>query len=89
MVNQVGPQKLIDQLKAEAPRYAKFLPELPRLMVEFLKQRNSTSAQERSLQALLEAQQRTNKLLQGLIYSALGFTLGLFVMQLVVRVKLF
>jgi ubiquinone biosynthesis protein len=89
MINQVGPQKLIDQLKAEAPRYAKFLPELPRLMVEFLKQRNSTSAQERSLQALLEAQQRTNKLLQGLIYSALGFTLGLFVMQLVVRVKLF
>ena len=89
MINQVGPQKLIDQLKAEAPRYAKFLPELPRLMVEFLKQRNSTSAQERSLQALLEAQQRTNKLLQGLIYGALGFTLGLFVMQLVVRVKLF
>lgn len=89
MVNQVGPQKLIDQLKVEAPRYAKFLPELPRLMVEFLKQRNSTSAQERSLQALLEAQQRTNKLLQGLIYGALGFTLGLFVMQLVVRVKLF
>ncbi len=89
MINQVGPKKLIDQLKAEAPRYAKLLPELPRLLAEFLKQRNGLSPQERSLQALLEAQQRTNKLLQGLIYGALGFTLGLFVMQLVVRVKLF
>jgi len=89
MINQVGPKKLFDQLKAEAPRYAKLLPELPRLLAEFLKHRNGPSPQERSLQALLEAQQRTNKLLQGLIYGALGFTLGLLVMQLVVRVKLF
>jgi hypothetical protein len=31
MIEQVGPQKLLEQLKEEAPRYAKLLPELPRL----------------------------------------------------------
>jgi predicted unusual protein kinase regulating ubiquinone biosynthesis (AarF/ABC1/UbiB family) len=29
MLEQVGPQKLLDQLKGEAPRYAKLIPELP------------------------------------------------------------
>ena len=40
-------------------------------------------------QSLLAAQQRTNRLLQGIIYGALGFVLGLLAMQLVVRVHLF
>ena len=39
--------------------------------------------------AYLAAQQRTNRLLQGIIYGALGFVLGLLAMQLVVRVHLF
>ena len=93
MLEQIGPQKLIQQLKEEAPRYAKLIPELPRLMYDFLQHRNGQSAESRrqaqSLQALLQAQQRTNKLLQALIYGALGFTLGLIVMQVVVRVRLF
>ena len=41
------------------------------------------------MEALLTEQKRTNKLLQGLIYSGVGFVLGLIVMQVVVRVRLF
>ncbi|MEY2771505.1 MAG: putative protein kinase UbiB, partial [Pseudomonadota bacterium] len=40
MVDQVGPKRLWTQLKAEAPRYAKLLPELPRLVHDFLKARS-------------------------------------------------
>ena len=36
MLEQVGPQKLLQQLKAEAPQYAKLLPSLPRLLHDFL-----------------------------------------------------
>ena len=38
---------------------------------------------------LLEAQKRMNRLLQSIIYGGLGFVLGLLVMQLMVRVRLF
>ena len=38
MLEQIGPKAFIEQLKNEAPRYAKLLPELPRLLVDFLKQ---------------------------------------------------
>ena len=38
---------------------------------------------------LLEAQKRTNRLLQSIIYGGLGFVLGLLVMQLMVRVRVF
>src|SRR4051812_29372763 len=31
MSDQIGPKKLLQQLKAEAPRYAKLLPQFPRL----------------------------------------------------------
>ena len=87
MLEQVGPQKLIDQLKDQAPRYAKLLPELPRLLHDYLKQRPSDH--RRDLSELLAEQKRTNKLLQGLIYGGIGFALGLIVMQIVVRVRLF
>ena len=75
------------------PHYAKLIPELPRLLHDFLKQRNGQSPeaqqQTQALLALLQAQQRTNRLLQGLIYAGLGFAVGLVVMQLIVRVRLF
>jgi ubiquinone biosynthesis protein len=87
MLEQVGPQKLLNQLKDQAPRYATLLPELPRLLHDFLKQR--PGGQQRQLEELLAEQKRTNKLLQGLIYAAIGFAVGLVVMQLVVRVRLF
>ena len=87
MVEQIGPQKLLDQFKEEAPRYAKLLPELPRLLHDFLKQPGNDL--KRELGELLTEQKRTNRLLQGLVYGGIGFALGLLVMQLVVRVRVF
>ena len=87
MIEQVGPQKLINQLKDQAPRYASLLPELPRLLHDFLKQRPGN--QQRQLEELLAEQKRTNRLLQALIYGGIGFALGLLAMQLVVRVRIF
>ena len=87
MIDQVGPKKLVDQLRNEAPRYAKLLPELPRLLFDFLQ--NSKPGSGRALEELLAEQKRTNRLLQAIMYGAIGFALGLLFMQLVVRVRVF
>ena len=87
MLEQVGPEKLFAQLKAEAPIYAKLLPTLPRLLAHYLKAGPAVSRRE--LGELLAEQKRTNKLLQSLIYGGLGFVLGLIFMQLVLRIRLF
>ncbi|RYF71906.1 MAG: ubiquinone biosynthesis regulatory protein kinase UbiB, partial [Comamonadaceae bacterium] len=86
MRDQIGPRKLLEQLKAEAPRYAQLLPQIPRLLHDYLAHRPSDHRRE--LQELLAAQKRTNRLLQAIIYGGMGFVLGLVVMQLVVRVQL-
>ena len=83
MLEQIGPQKLIEQLKAEAPRYAKLLPELPRLLDQFLRQRSDHTSAD--LKKLLAEQKRTNHLLQSLIYGGLGFVLALVLMQGILR----
>ena len=88
MLEQIGPQKLLEELRNEAPHYAKLLPELPRLLFEFLKHPPSKGGSP-ELRALLVEQKRTNRLLQTLIYGGIGFVLGLIVMQLLVRVRLF
>ncbi|MEJ8813777.1 ubiquinone biosynthesis regulatory protein kinase UbiB [Variovorax ureilyticus] len=87
MSEQIGPRKLLEQLKAEAPRYAKLLPQLPRLMHDFLE--NRPADHRRELLELLAAQKRTNRLLQAIIYGGIGFVLGLLAMQVLVRVRLF
>ena len=87
MLGQVGPEKLLAQLKAEAPSYAKLLPGLPRLLSQYLKDRPANS--NRELLELLAEQKRTNKLLQGIIYGGVGFLLGLLFMQLLLRVRIF
>lgn len=86
MLEQVGPQRLLDELRDQAPLYAKLLPELPRLLHHYLRQRPAEG--RRDLEELLAEQRRTNRLLQGIVYGGLGFALGLVVMQLVVRVRL-
>ena len=88
MMEQIGPKKLLDELRNEAPRYAKLLPELPRLLFDFLKH-PPADASARELRALLIEQRRTNKLLQSLVYGVIGFVLGLIVMQILVRVQIF
>ena len=87
MADQVGPRKFMEQLRAEAPRYAKLLPALPRLLHDALAHRPPDHRQE--LLALLAAQKRTNRLLQAIVWAGMGFVLGLIVMQLIVRVRLF
>ena len=87
MLEQVGPEKLLAQLKAEAPLYAKLLPMLPRLMAQYLKAGPPTNYKH--LNELLAEQKRTNKLLQSLIYGGMGFVLGLIFMQMVLRIHLF
>ena len=88
MIEQVGPEKLLAQLKAEAPTYAKLLPGLPRLLQQFLKNQ-PRGHHHPGLLELLAEQKRTNKLWQGVIYGGLGFALGLLAMQLVMRVRVF
>ncbi|MES2509580.1 MAG: ubiquinone biosynthesis regulatory protein kinase UbiB [Pseudomonadota bacterium] len=87
MLEQVGPEKLLAQLKAEAPAYAKLLPGLPRLLSQYLKDR--PAAHHRELLELLAEQKRTNKLLQSIIYGGVGFLLGLIAMQVLLRVRIF
>jgi ubiquinone biosynthesis protein len=87
MSDQIGPRKLLEQLRAEAPRYAKLLPQLPRLLHDYLE--NRPADHRRELLELLAAQKRTNRLLQAVIYGGIGFVLGLIAMQLLVRVRLF
>ena len=79
MLDQMGPQRLWRELKAEAPRYAKLLPELPRLVQQFLQQDRQGSQQ--ALQELLAEQKRTNRLLQVILYGGIGFVLGLVVVR--------
>lgn len=86
MLEQVGPQKLLEQLKAQAPRYAKLLPELPRLLHDYLQQQNKP--QHLDLLELIAEQKRTNNLLQKIIYGGLGFVLGLILVQIFLRIKL-
>ncbi len=80
MNEQVGWRGLLDRLKQEAPRYALLLPELPRLVHQALKSR--ADSDPAALQALLREQRRTNRMLQALIYSGVGFVAGLLAMQL-------
>jgi ubiquinone biosynthesis protein len=87
MLEQVGPQKLLRELKAQAPRYAKLLPELPQLLYQYLQKPTHDNSQ--LVQELLLEQRRTNRLLQSLVAAVIGFALGMVVMQLVVRVGLF
>ncbi|MGE8397226.1 MAG: ubiquinone biosynthesis regulatory protein kinase UbiB, partial [Comamonas sp.] len=87
MLEQMGPQRLWRELQEEAPRYAKLLPELPRLVYDFLQQKNSTDPQ--LVQELLREQRRTNRLLQGLVYGGLGFVLGMLAVQILTRFRVF
>ena len=78
MSEQVGVRGLWERLRNEAPRYAKLLPELPRLLHDALEHRQPALASARpQLDVLIAEQRRTNRLLQAIIYGAVGFVLGL------------
>jgi ubiquinone biosynthesis protein len=81
MGEQVGVEGLTQRLKDEAPRYAKLLPELPRLLHAALRPRQDSAL----MQTLLVEQRRTNRLLRAALWVAVGFAAGLLVAQLLLR----
>ena len=87
MLDQIGPKRFLDQLKLEAPQLAKILPALPRLVSDYLQHKPQDMRSE--LKALVQEQRRTNRLLSGLIYAAVGFVVGLVVMQILWQMRVF
>jgi ubiquinone biosynthesis protein len=86
MNEQVGWRALLNQLKKEAPRYAQVFPELPRLLHDALK-RQAAPPDGQAMAALIQEQRRTNRLLQALLYSVVGFTLGLLAAQVLLHMS--
>jgi ubiquinone biosynthesis protein len=76
MNDQVGWRALVRRFKDEAPLYAKFIPELPRLLHQRLESRTTSEPQTALLAALVKEQRRTNRLLATVIWCGLGFLLG-------------
>ncbi|WP_062196677.1 ubiquinone biosynthesis regulatory protein kinase UbiB [Caldimonas taiwanensis] len=85
MHEQVGWKGMWARLQKEAPRYAKLLPELPRLLHHALQHPPALHRQE--LRRLIEEQRRTNRLLQAILYGGIGFTLGMLAMLALTRVR--
>ena len=77
MLEQVGPQRLWQQLKTEAPHLAKMLPQLPRMVYAFLQR--DPEGERKELLALLQAQRQTNQTLQTILLLALGFFAGIII----------
>ena len=89
MLKQVGPQRLWSELKAQAPRYAKLLPELPLLFHAYLKGGGSDLQTKELLAKLLAEQQKTNRVLRAVIYTTVGFAIGVLVTQLLLPAHYF
>jgi ubiquinone biosynthesis protein len=83
MSDQVGPHKLWEQLKAEAPLYAKLLPALPRLFHDFLKE--PPQQLRADLNRLIVEQRRTNGLMQRFLWVVAGFVGGILLMQFLIQ----
>ena len=88
MSEQVGWRALVERVKAEAPRYAHLLPELPRLLHQALSQQArpvesgvKVSNEAALLTALLTEQRRTYRLLQAVVWGAFGFVMGALLMR--------
>ena len=87
MLEQVGPQKLH---RRTARPGAALCQAAARAAAPACTAPAAGPATERhELLELLAEQKSTNRLLQSLIYGGIGFALGLIVMQIVVRVRLF
>jgi ubiquinone biosynthesis protein len=86
MLEQVGPQRFTDAIKAQAPRYAKLIPHLPRLLTDYLQRTGSNH--DALMQELLHEQKRTNALLQKIVYGAIGFVVGMVLIMVYLRVRL-
>jgi len=79
MDEQVGWRGFIERVKAEAPRYNKIVPQLPRLIHQALTQSHEHPPQEQieAIRQLVEQQKRTNMLLSLAVYLGGGLLIGL------------
>jgi ubiquinone biosynthesis protein len=84
---QIGWRGLLARLEHEAPRYAQLLPELPRLLHQALLPREP--AHRQLFTELLAEQQRTSRLLQGLVYFVAGGAVGALLVLAVTGRRLF
>jgi ubiquinone biosynthesis protein len=85
MTEQLGPKKFFEELKDQAPRYAKLLPELPHLLHKYL--REQSQEMRTDYKDMLQELKRTNRLLQTLIYGGVGFALGLLLVQILLHLR--
>lgn len=87
MSEQLGWRGLLQNLKIEAPRYSKLLPQLPRLAHQALIQITDSRQvqQEQFLQQLVVEQRRTNQLLGMVVYFGGGLLSGVLLMWIYQR----
>jgi ubiquinone biosynthesis protein len=88
MVDQLGPKKLWFELRDQAPQYAKLLPQLPRLLHDFLQQPRTDQEDRKHLALLIAEQRRTNSTLQTILYLCIGFVMASVVLQLLWHLEL-
>lgn len=87
MLDQMGPQRLWHELQAQAPRYAKILPDIPRVLHQYLSRHGAGNDSETLLKELLQQQKTTNRLLQAILCGGIGFVIGLVVLQVLLRIR--
>ncbi len=87
MAEQIGWRGFAERLRAEAPRYSHYLPQLPRLLHQALEAQVETLKPEdvQILKKMLEEQRRTNSLLNVAVYFGGGLLIGILLMQLLLR----
>lgn len=71
MLRQMGPRRLWQEIRNESPRYAKILPEIPRLLHNYLQHRPNENVQQALMQQMVREQHNTQHLLRLLLYVAL------------------
>jgi ubiquinone biosynthesis protein len=87
---QMGPKRLLRELKEEAPQWAALLPAMPRLLHDYLAQQTQAQqakGSEAALLALIAEQRETNRQLQRLIYAGIGFVIGALVVLVLLRLR--
>jgi len=86
MNEQIGWQGLIERIKAEAPRYSKLLPQLPRLAHHALTQASQPQQENAEmLKQLLTEQRRTNLLLSFMVFFGGGLAGGVVLIRVLSR----
>jgi ubiquinone biosynthesis protein len=88
MNEQVGWRGFMQQLKVEAPRYSRLLPQLPRLMHQTMTKYNESGESDRDINVrqLLAEQRRTNMFLALIVYFGGGLIGGILLLQILMAI---